>query len=86
MAQDGLGLVYGSILITQHGLLPGLAGSRDFLFWIAFRAGTENQGFWLSLCLDTKQYHGADTNRGGPALMPALPHEALGSLQWVSLC
>ena len=46
---------------------------------------TENQGFWLSLGLDTKQYRGADTNRGGPALMPALPHEALGSLQCISL-
>lgn len=80
MAQDGLGLVSGSILITQHGLLPGLAGSKDFLFWIAFGARTENQGFWLSLGVDTKQYHGADTNQGGPALTPALPREALALL------
>lgn len=80
MAQDGLGLISRSILITQHGLLPGLAGSRDFLFWITFGAGTENQGFWLSLGLDTKQYRGIDTNRGGPALTPALPREALGSV------
>lgn len=62
---------------------PGREQRLSFLDCLQNR--TENQGFWLSLGLDTKQYRGADTNRGGPALMPALPHEALGSLQCISL-
>ena len=62
-------------LITQHGPLPGQAGSRDFLFRVTFRAGTENQGLLLSL---VRQHRGVDTSLGGPAPTRALPREALG--------
>lgn len=55
-------------------------GAETFFSGSPWGAGTENQGFWLSLGLDTKQYHGADTNQGGPALTPALPREALALL------
>lgn len=63
----GLASSLEGILITQHGLLPGLAGSRDFLSGSPLEHEQKTRAFWLSLGVDTKQYHGADTNLGWPS-------------------